>query len=55
VLVDITHAPSKISPEQLGSLRQRLEAEGILFKIRVLGSNVRNQEEPAASTVPAKI
>jgi hypothetical protein len=28
----------------LDELRQRLEAEGILFKIRVLGSNVRNQE-----------
>jgi hypothetical protein len=28
----------------LEELRQRLEAEGILFKIRVLGSNVRHQE-----------
>jgi hypothetical protein len=46
VLVDITHAPSNISPGQLDELRQRLEAEGILFKIRVLGSNVRNQEVP---------
>jgi hypothetical protein len=55
VLVDITHAPSKISPEQLGSLRQRLEAEGILFKIRVLGSNVRNQDVPAAQTVGQKL
>jgi hypothetical protein len=55
VLVDITHAPSKISPEQLGSLRQRLEAEGILFKIRVLGSNVRNQDVPAAQTAGQKL
>jgi hypothetical protein len=44
VLVDITHAPSNMTPSQLEELRQRLEAEGILFKIRVLGSNVRNQE-----------
>jgi hypothetical protein len=50
VLVDITHAPSKISPQELRSLRQRLEAQGILFKIRVLGSNVRNQDVPAAKT-----
>jgi len=50
VLVDITHAPSKISPQELGDLRRRLEAEGILFKIRVLGSNVRNQDVPAAQT-----
>jgi hypothetical protein len=48
VLLDIAHAPSKISPGELENLRQRLEAEGILFKIRVMGSNVRNQEEPAA-------
>lgn len=47
VLLDITHAPSRISPGELERLRQRLEADGILFKVRVLGSNVRNQEEPA--------
>jgi len=55
VLVDITHEPSKISSQQLGSLRQRLEAEGILFKIRVLGSNVRNQDVPAAQTAGQKL
>lgn len=55
VLVDITHEPSKISPQALGSLRQRLEAEGILFKIRVLGSNVRNQDVPAAQTAGQKL
>lgn len=50
VLVDITHAPSNMTPRQLEELRQRLEAEGILFKIRVLGTNVRNQEVPDAQT-----
>jgi len=49
VLLEISHAPSRISPEELENLRQRLEAEGILFKIRVLGSNVRNQQEPASA------
>jgi hypothetical protein len=48
--VEITHAPSKPTPVQLDNLRQRLEAEGILFKIRVLGSNVRSQEAPDAQT-----
>jgi hypothetical protein len=50
VLVDITHAPSQMTPRQMDELRQRLEAEGILFKIRVLGSNVRNQEVADAQT-----
>jgi hypothetical protein len=45
VLLDIAHSPSKLSPGDLEQFRQRLKAEGILFKIRVLGSNVRNQEE----------
>jgi hypothetical protein len=43
VLVEITHAPSNLTQPQLEELRQRLEAEGILFKIRVLGANVRSQ------------
>ena len=55
VLVDITHEPSKISPQGLESLRQRLESAGILFKIRVLGSNVRNQDVPAAQTAGHKL
>jgi hypothetical protein len=46
VLLEISHAPSHVSPGELEKLRQRFEAEGILFKIRVLGSNVRNREEP---------
>ena len=47
VLLEIAHAPSRMTPGDLQQLRQRLEAEGILFKIRVLGSTVRNQDEPA--------
>ena len=48
VLLEIAHAPSEWAPEDMAKFRQRLEAEGILFKIRVLGSNVRNQEEAGA-------
>jgi len=44
VLLDITHAPSELSPADLDRLRKRFEADGILFKIRVLGSNVRREE-----------
>jgi len=44
VLLDIAHGPSEVSPAELDNLRQKLESEGILFKIRVLGSNVRTQE-----------
>jgi hypothetical protein len=45
VLLEIAHAPSRLSPGQVEDFRRRLQADGILFKIRVLGSNVRSQEE----------
>jgi hypothetical protein len=47
VLLDIAHGPSRLSPVELEKLRVRLEAEGILFKIRVVNSNVRSQEKAA--------
>jgi hypothetical protein len=54
VLLDIAHGPSEVSPAELENLRQRLKAEGILFKIRVLGSKVRTPEgkdaPPAANS-----
>jgi len=53
VLLDIAHAPSELPAEDLEKLRARLAAEGILFKIRVLGSNVRNREDgDAADAAP---
>jgi hypothetical protein len=45
VLLDIARGPSRLSPNELQKLRARLQAEGILFKIRVVNSNVRSQEE----------
>jgi hypothetical protein len=44
VLLEIAHAPSRLEPAQLEGLRLRLRSDGILFRIRVLGSTVRNQD-----------
>ena len=44
VLLEISHAPSRLEPGQVDELHQRLRAEGVLFRIRVLGSTVRNQK-----------
>jgi hypothetical protein len=49
VLLDIARGPSEVSPAELDHLRERLKAEGILFKIRVLGSKVRTQGKKDAS------
>ena len=53
VLLEIAHAPSRLSPEQVEDFRRRLQADGILFKIRVLGSNVRSQEEAGPEATPS--
>ena len=47
VLLEIAHSPSRLSPADLESLHRRLEAEGILFRIRVLNSNVDQALKPA--------
>jgi hypothetical protein len=45
-LLEIEHAPSRMSPGELSDLRLRLQAEGLLFKLRVLASTVQDREEP---------
>jgi hypothetical protein len=54
VLLEITHSPSELSPGEVEKLGQRLQAEGILFKVRVLGTRVRQQEEPSAGPPVAR-
>ena len=44
VLLDIAHSPSKLDSSEFEQIRQRIESEGILFKIRVVGSNLRERE-----------
>jgi hypothetical protein len=51
VMLEIARGPSRMSAAELEKFRARLEAEGILFKIRVVNSNVRNQEE---APIPVK-
>jgi hypothetical protein len=47
VLVDIAHEPSQMAPVELENLQRRMESAGILFKIRVLGTNVKQKQEAA--------
>jgi len=48
VLLEIARGPSHLAPQDVDDLRRRLEAEGILFKIRVLNSNVDQALAPAS-------
>jgi hypothetical protein len=48
VLLEASHGASPDSMESLEGLSRKAEAEGVLFKIRVLGSRVREREEAMA-------
>jgi len=44
VLIEIAHSPTEVSNDQLEELQRQIESRGLLFKVRVLGSRVREQE-----------
>jgi hypothetical protein len=55
VLVDVAHGPSRLSPEDLSALRSRIEEQGVLFKVRVIGSTLRERGElPGAEALERK-
>lgn len=45
VLVDIAASPSTVSPEELDSVRRRIESKELLFKVRVVSSQVRERQK----------
>jgi len=45
VLLEIARSPSEISSQELVALQRRIESKGILFKVRVVGSQVREREK----------
>jgi hypothetical protein len=53
VLLEIAHSPSEISSEQLNDLREQIESRGLLFKVRVLGSEARDSETHSLESKPA--
>jgi hypothetical protein len=46
VLVEIANSPEEASAAQLDVLRQRIESEGLLFKVRVVRSRLREEVAP---------
>jgi len=43
VLVEVARGPSTVSMGQLTDIQQRIEALGIVFKVKVIGSEIRQQ------------
>lgn len=53
VLIEVANSPSEISSAQLDSIRRRIEAKGILFKIRVVGTQVQERERSVQAAQPS--
>jgi len=45
VLVEVAAGPEHLTPAAVGELQRRIESRGLLFKIRVVGSQVRGREK----------
>jgi hypothetical protein len=44
VLVEVAAGPESLQPADLATLQQRIESRGLLFKVRVVGTQVRERE-----------
>jgi hypothetical protein len=44
ILLEISHAPDRLRGTELVDLQKRIEAKGLLFKVRVIGSEVDRSE-----------
>jgi hypothetical protein len=45
VLLDVAHSPQAVTPAQLKAIRERIDVQGILFKVRVVGKELQQREE----------
>jgi hypothetical protein len=54
VLLDVAHSPQTVTPAQFKSIRQRIDDDGLLFKVRVLTQQI-HQRENSKKPAPAQI
>jgi hypothetical protein len=55
VLIEIANSPSDLSQQRLAELQQQIQDQGILFKVRVIGSKVRSSTKEHETEQPAKL
>src|SRR6266849_6069322 len=53
VLLDVAHSPEEVTPAQLEAIQKKIEARGILFKVRVVNKELQQRQE-AAPPAPAQ-
>ena len=47
VLIEVAHSDAPLSSASLDHLRDRIESKGLLFRVRVIGSQVREKQKDA--------
>ncbi|MGE0041846.1 MAG: hypothetical protein AB7H88_15325 [Vicinamibacterales bacterium] len=53
VLLEVANGPESLEGPELAALRERIESRGLLFRVRVLGSEMRDREERGFDRSPA--
>ena len=48
LLLDIAHSPASVTASEMEEIRRRVEGQGLLFRIRIIGSRVREREKVAS-------
>jgi hypothetical protein len=51
-LLEVVHSPSRVTAADLNDVRQRIDAAALLFKVRVLGDELRQRELDRPSSLP---
>lgn len=56
VLLEVGHQPSRLTDRDLKNIQDRIESQGILFKMRVVRANVRKEsvQRPQTTSSPRK-
>jgi hypothetical protein len=54
VLLDVRHGPSRLTAAESAALARRIETDGVLFKVRILGARLRDRAETSPQTLPER-
>jgi anti-sigma factor RsiW len=52
VLLDVAHSPDEVTPAQLEAIQKKIEAHGILFKVRVVNNELQQRQEVPVPAPP---
>jgi hypothetical protein len=52
VLLDVAHSPDEVTPAQLEAIQKKIEARGILFKVRVVNKELQQRQEAPSPSPP---